>query len=199
MSIVAINAEHPEEIRVAIFDKQQVSNLYIENTLKKTALKNIYAGVVRSIEPSLAAFVEYAPGRHGFLSFKDIASEYSKGKDRQDLKSLLKVGQPVMVQVKKEDRADKRAALTTYISLPGIYLVLMPNHSRSGGVSKQIAGDTRKDMQNVISQLNPPSNMSVILRTAGAGRPIEDLQKDLVLLLKQWDEIKKAFHEIHDH
>jgi ribonuclease E len=194
MSIVAINAEHPEEIRVASLNKQQISNLYIENTLRKTSLKDIYAGVVRSVEPSLeAVFVEYGPGRHGFLQFKDIASEYFKGKDRQNLKAALKVGQAVMVQVKKEERGTKGAALTTYISLPGTYLVLMPNHPSAGGVSKQIASDSRKDMQHIISQLNPLPNMSVILRTAGAGRPIEDLKKDLVLLLRQWAEIQQAF------
>jgi ribonuclease E len=194
MSIVAINAGHPEEIRVATFDKQQVSNLYIENTLRQTSLKDIYAGIVRSIEPSLeAVFVEYGTGRHGFLQFKDIALEHCKGGDRQNLKASLRIGQSIIVQVKKEERGTKGAALTSYISLPGTYLVLMPNHPSSGGVSKQIADDARKDMQNTISQLNPPPNMSVILRTAGAGRPIEDLQKDLVLLLKQWDEIQKAF------
>jgi ribonuclease E len=232
MSTLLINANQPEEVRVALLAEKQpagdlpsdseattdmppayreaiklasankangtrnnkVSNLYIENTLKKTTLKNIYAGIIRSIEPSLeAAFIEFGSERHGFLPFKEIAPEYCKERNPQNVKNALKVGQSIIVQVKKEERGTKGAALTTYITLPGSYLVLMPNNPSSGGISKRIAGEDRKTMQQVAGQLEIPENMGVILRTAGVGRPMDALQRDLKLLIKQWEAIQAAF------
>jgi ribonuclease E len=203
MSIIAINARNqPEEIRAAILapcknKKLEVSNLYIENTLEETSLKNIYAGIIRTVEPSVgAAFVEYGPGRHGFLPFKEIAPEYWKGGDPQNLKQGLKVGQSIIVQVKKEERDNKGAALTTYIALPGTYLVLKPNQPSAGGISKQISGNTRKLIQQIMSQLEIPPNMGVIFRTAVRGmNHLEEIKTELTLLHRQWEAIKNAFKE----
>lgn len=201
MSTLLINANQPEEIRVALLTQieenglKQLWNLYIENTLKKVSLKNIYAGIVRSIEPSLeAAFIEYGPGRHGFLPFKEVAPSYFPGPDCQNIKTALKVGQTIMVQIKKEEQGTKGAALTTYITLPGSYLVLMPNHPEGGGISRRIEGSERREMYHVLSQLAIPETMGLILRTAGVGRDLESLQTDLTLLIRQWEAIIQAFH-----
>lgn len=199
MSTLLINANQPEEIRVALLiqeeDKsQKLWDLYIENTLKQVSLKNIYAGVGKSVEFSLeAAFIDYGAERHGFLPFKEVASNDCKGSDRQHIKTPLKVGQPVMVQIKKEVQGSKGAALTTYITLPGSYLVLMPNNAGGGGISRRIKGAERREMQQTLDQLELPKDMGLILRTAGVGRSLDALETDLTLLLRQWEAIMQAF------
>jgi ribonuclease E len=195
---ILINATQAGEIRVALLEGNKLSDLDIEYSGHEQKKSNIYKGKISRIEPSLeAAFIDYGAERHGFLPFKEIAPAYFKfkGNELQALKSSLKVGQEMMVQIEKEERGNKGAALTTYITLPGSYLVLMPNNPGAGGISRRIEGDERRAMQDLLSQMAISDDMGLILRTAGVGRDLKELQGDLSLLLKQWDAIQKAFHE----
>lgn len=195
---ILINTNQPGEIRVALLEGKKLSDLDIEYSGHEQKKSNIYKGKISRIEPSLeAVFIDYGAERHGFLPFKEIASSYYKlqGNETQSIKNSLKVGQEMMVQIEKEERGNKGAALTTYITLPGSYLVLMPNNPGAGGISRRIEGEERREMQDLLSQMPLPANMGLILRTAGVGRELEELQNDLNLLLQQWDAIQKAFHE----
>ncbi len=191
-----INATQPEELRVAIVDGQQLYNLDIESAGREQKKANIYKGTITRVEPSLeAAFVDYGSDRHGFLPLKEIARSYfrqdaPKPGTRASIKELIKEGQQVMVQIDKEERGNKGAALTTFISLAGRYLVLMPNNPRAGGVSRRIEGSDRSDLREVLSQLALPEDMGLIVRTAGVGKNVEELQWDLDYLLQLWDAIK---------
>nr|WP_290652269.1 ribonuclease E [Aquisalimonas sp.] len=194
-----INATQPEELRVAMVDGQKLYDLDIETPAREQKKSNIYKGKITRVEPSLeAAFVQYGSDRHGFLPFKEIARAYYQGNDsggdggRVSIKDVIKEGQEVVVQVDKEERGTKGAALTTYVSLAGRYLVLMPNNPRAGGVSRRIEGDDRDDIRDALRQLDTPEGMGLIVRTAGVGRNIEELQWDLNYLLQLWEMIKGA-------
>jgi len=198
MNRMLINATQEEELRVALVSGQILYDLDIEHAGREQKKANIYKGRITRIEPSLeAVFVDYGVERHGFLPFKEIAPQYLKPGinhyDRQAMRDAIKVNQEVMVQVEKEERGNKGAALTTYISLPGCYLVLMPNNPGAGGISRRIEGDERTEMQEIFSSLEVPADMGLIVRTAGVGRSSEELQWDLSVLLKQWEAIKTAF------
>ncbi|MBK5939988.1 ribonuclease E [Halochromatium roseum] len=198
MKRMLINATQPEELRVAIVDGQQLYNLDIESAGREQKKANIYKGTITRVEPSLeAAFVDYGSDRHGFLPLKEIARSYfrqdaPKPGTRASIKELIKEGQQVMVQIDKEERGNKGAALTTFISLAGRYLVLMPNNPRAGGVSRRIEGNDRSDLREVLSQLELPEDMGLIVRTAGVGKNAEELQWDLNYLLQLWDAIKTS-------
>ena len=195
---ILINASQPGEIRVALLEEQQLSDLDIEYSGHEQKKSNIYKGKISRIEPSLeAAFIDYGAERHGFLPFKEIAPAYLKfrGNESSAIKNSLKVGQEVMVQIEKEERGNKGAALTTYITLPGSYLVLMPNNPGAGGISRRIEGEERREMQDLLSQMPLSEEMGLILRTAGVGRELDELQNDLSLLQQQWNAIQKAFNE----
>jgi ribonuclease E len=177
---------------------QFLYDLIIESTSREQKQSNIYKGKVTRIEPSLAAaFVDYGEGRHGFLPLKEIARSCFK-KDYIDagrfptITEVLAEGQELIVQVEKEERGNKGAALTTFITLPGCYLVLMPNNPRAGGVSRRIEGDERDEVQNILTTLSVPDGMGLIIRTAGGGRSQEELQWDLEILLRLWDVIQKT-------
>lgn len=199
MNRMLINATQREELRVAMVSGQTLYDLDIERAGREQKKANIYKARISRIEPSLeAVFVEYGAERHGFLPFKEIASEYLKNPnnhERSNIRDSLKVGQEIMVQVEKEERGSKGAALTTYISLPGCYLVLMPNNPGAGGISRRIEGDDRAEMREILSALELPENMGLIVRTAGVGRAQEELHWDLMILLKQWEAIKQAFNQ----
>ncbi|CAL1238926.1 Rne/Rng family ribonuclease [Candidatus Methylocalor cossyra] len=201
MKRMLINATQPEELRVALVDGQKLYDFDIEIPSKEQKKANIYKGIITRIEPSLeAAFVNFGSERHGFLPFKEITPNYfgeSLDEDfsRRDIKNLLKEGQEVIVQVEKEERGSKGAALTTYISLAGSYLVLMPNNPRAGGISRRIEGDVRSDMREVMSQLEIPEGMGLIVRTAGGGKSAEELQWDLNYLLQLWEAIERSARE----
>lgn len=196
MKRMLINATQPEEIRVALVDGQWLYDLDIENRLKEQKKANIYKGKITRVEPSLeAAFVDYGAERHGFLPLKEISREYftSGAKDadgRTRIKDVIKEGTEVLVQVDKEERGNKGAALTTFISLAGRYLVLMPNNPRAGGISRRIDGDDRSSLKDALSQLEIPNGMGIIVRTAGVGRGADELKWDLSTLLHLWDAIK---------
>lgn len=196
MKRMLFNATQPEELRVAIVDGQKLIDLDIESSGKEQRKGNIYKGVITRIEPSLeAAFVEYGGERHGFLPFKEISRSYfreSTDPARARIQDALREGQELIVQVDKDERGTKGAAITTYISLAGRYLVLMPNNPRGGGVSRRIEGEDRAELRDVMSQLNIPSGMSIIARTAGIGRSEEELQWDLNYLLQLWRAIEDA-------
>src|SRR5690349_21859683 len=166
------NATQQEELRVAIVDGQKLVDLDIESASREQRKSNIYKGVITRIEPSLeAAFVDYGEGRHGFLPLKEVSracfkSDWTEGR-RPAINEVLEVGQELIVQVEKEERGNKGAALTTFISLPGCYLVLMPNNPRAGGVSRRIEGDERDELHSVLSSLKIPDDMGLIVRTAG--------------------------------
>lgn len=198
MNRMLINATQQEELRVALISGQTLFDLDIERPGREQKKSNIYKGRVSRIEPSLeAVFVEYGADRHGFLPFKEIAPDYLKAGQTMDyaaLKDSLRVGRELMVQVEKEERGNKGAALTTYISLPGCYLVLMPNNPGAGGISRRIEGEDRAGLREIFSTLTVPEDMGLIVRTAGVGRSQEELQWDLDVLLKHWDAIKNAFH-----
>ncbi len=199
MKRMLFNATHSEELRVAIVDGQKLIDLDIEYSGKEQRKSNIYKAVVTRVEPSLeAVFVDYGTDRHGFLPFKEIARNYLQNQDgefsRSRIASLLKEGQELIVQVDKDERGNKGAALTSFISLAGRYLVLMPNNPRGGGVSRRVEGDERAELRDVLSQLEVPSGMSLIARTAGIGRSVEELQWDLNYLLQLWNAIEAASH-----
>lgn len=198
MKRMLINATQPEELRVALVDGQVLYDLDIEAPSREQKKANIYKGIITRIEPSLeAAFVQYGAERHGFLPFKEIAPAYFTSADgkRATPREGLKENQEVLVQVDKEERGNKGAALTTYISLAGRYLVLMPNNPRAGGVSRRIEGSERTETREALRQLDVPEGMGLIVRTAGVGRSTEELQWDLDYLLKLWDAIQKATAE----
>ena len=190
------NATQPEELRVAIVDGQKLIDLDIESAGKEQNKSNIYKAVVTRIEPSLeAVFVDYGGERHGFLPFKEISKSYLKestGSTRPRIQDALSNGQELIVQVDKDERGAKGAALTTYISLAGRHLVLMPNNPRGGGVSRRIEGEERAELREIMAQLDIPTGMSIIARTAGIGRSEEELQWDLNYLLKLWRAIEDA-------
>jgi ribonuclease E len=189
------NATQPEELRVALVDGQKLYDLDIESTSRAQKKSNIYKGRITRIEPSLeAAFIDYGAQRHGFLPLKEISRTYfSRDADhgRVNIKDVLREGQEVVVQVEKEERGNKGAALTTFISLAGRYLVLMPNNPRAGGVSRRIEGEDRSEMRDVMAQLNIPADMGLIVRTAGVGKSAEELQWDLDYLLQVWKAIEE--------
>ncbi|GIZ13398.1 hypothetical protein NCCP436_28140 [Pseudomonas sp. NCCP-436] len=191
-----INATQPEELRVALVDGQKLYDLDIESGAREQKKANIYKGRITRIEPSLeAAFVDFGSERHGFLPLKEISREYfSKTPEggRINIKDVLKEGQEVIVQVEKEERGNKGAALTTFISLAGRYLVLMPNNPRAGGISRRIEGEERNELREALNGLNAPADMGLIVRTAGLGRSSEEMQWDLDYLLQLWTAIKEA-------
>ncbi len=200
MKRMLFNATHAEELRVAIVDGQKLLDLDIETTGKEQRKSNIYKGVITRIEPSLeAAFVDYGAERHGFLPFKEISRSYFKKPDadpaRARIQDVLSEGKEVIVQVDKDERGTKGAALTTFISLAGRYLVLMPNNPRGGGVSRRIEGEERNELRETIAQLDIPQGMSTIARTAGIGRSVEELQWDLTYLLQLWRAIENAANQ----
>jgi ribonuclease E len=196
MKRMLINATQREELRVAIVDGQSLFDLDIEIPSKEQKKSNIYKGRITRVEPSLeACFIDYGGERHGFLPLKEISRDYfADGVDpnRAGIRELVKEGQEVVVQVDKEERGTKGAALTTFISLAGRYLVLMPNNPRAGGVSRRIEGDDRQNMKEVMDQLKLPEDMGMIIRTAGVGREAEELQWDLDYLLQVWKAITDA-------
>lgn len=198
MKRIAINATQSEEIRVAMVDGQYLYDLDIEHPFRAQKKSNIYKGTITRVEPSLeAAFVSYGSNRHGFLPFKEISREYwdTKGKKisgRPSIKEVIKEGLEVLVQVDKEERGNKGAALTTQISLAGRYLVLMPNNPRAGGVSRRISGEDRHKIRKILQQLDIPEGMGTIVRTAGVGRELEELTWDLEYLLTLWKAITTA-------
>ncbi|NMP26980.1 ribonuclease E [Rahnella sp. SAP-1] len=197
MKRMLINATQQEELRVALVDGQRLYDLDIESPGHEQKKANIYKGKITRIEPSLeAAFVDYGAERHGFLPLKEIAREYFPNNyashGRPNIKDVLREGQEVIVQVDKEERGNKGAALTTFISLAGSYLVLMPNNPRAGGISRRIEGDDRTELKEALSSLQLPDGMGLIVRTAGVGKSAEALQWDLSFRLKHWDAIKKA-------
>ena len=195
MKRMLFNATQPEELRVAIVDGQKLIDLDIESAGKEQRKSNIYKAVITRIEPSLeAAFVEYGGTRHGFLPFKEVAPQFylSGSGNRPSIKEALREGQELLVQVEKDERGTKGAALTTYISLAGRYIVLMPNNPSGGGVSRRIEGEDRNELRDVLAQLEVPQGMSIIARTAGIGRNLEELQWDLNYLKQLWDAIEGA-------
>ncbi len=196
MKRMLFNATQAEELRVAIVDGQKLIDLDIESAAKEQRKSNIYKGVITRIEPSLeACFVDYGADRHGFLPFKEISKSYFQpGSEvgRSKIAEALKEGQELIVQVDKDERGNKGAALTTYVSLAGRYLVLMPNNPRGGGVSRRVDGDERAELRETMEQLEVPQGMSLIARTAAIGRQAEELQWDLNYLLQLWTAIEGA-------
>ena len=195
MKRMLINATQPEELRVALVDGQRLYDLDIESGAREQKKANIYKGRITRIEPSLeAAFVDFGSERHGFLPLKEISREYFKKspEGRVNIKDVLSEGQEVIVQVEKEERGNKGAALTTFISLAGRYLVLMPNNPRAGGISRRIEGEERNELREALNGLIAPADMGLIVRTAGLGRSSEEMQWDLDYLLQLWTAIKEA-------
>src|SRR5476651_1839675 len=199
MKRMLINAVQEEELRVALVDGQKLYDLSIEIPSREQKKSNIYKGRITRVEPSLeAAFVEYGAQRHGFLPLKEVSKEYfstqaaNQGQGRPNMKDLLREGQEVIVQVEKEERGNKGAALTTFISLAGRYLVLMPNNPRVGGISRRIEGEERNELREALNGLIAPADMGLIVRTAGLGRSSEEMQWDLDYLLQLWTAIKEA-------
>jgi ribonuclease E len=201
MKKMLINATQPEELRVALVDGQRLYDLDIENRTRIQKKSNIYKGKITRVEASLeAAFVDFGADRHGFLPLKEISREYfyrkSDGEGRVKIRDVVKEGTEIIVQVDKEERGNKGAALTTFISLAGRYMVLMPNNPRAGGISRRIEGDDRSELREALSALEIPKGMGVIIRTAGVGRSAEELQWDLNYLLQLWEKIGTANDEV---
>ncbi len=198
MKRMLFNATQSEELRVAIVDGQKLVDLDIEHAGKEQRKSNIYKGVITRVEPSLeAAFVDYGAERHGFLPFKEISRSYFSDKSeggKTRIQDVIKEGQELIVQVDKDERGNKGAALTTLISLAGRYLVLMPNNPRGGGVSRRIEGEDRNELRDVMAALEIPKGMSIIARTAGIGRNTEELQWDLNYLTQLWTAVEEASH-----
>lgn len=198
MKRMLINATQPEELRVAIVDGQALYDLDIEVPSREQKKGNIYKGRISRVEPSLeAAFVDFGQDRHGFLPLKEIARSYfredaQKTEGRLHIQDAVQEGQEVIIQVEKEERGTKGAALTTFVALSGRYMVLMPNNPRAGGISRRIEGDERQELREALSKLEIPEGMGVIVRTAAVGREREELQWDLDYLLKVWDAITTA-------
>ena len=197
MKRMLINATQKEELRVALVDGQRLFDLDIESPGHEQKKSNIYKGKITRVEPSLeAAFVDYGAERHGFLPLKEISREYFpedyEFSGRPNIKDIIQEGQEVIVQVNKEERGNKGAALTTFISLAGSYLVLMPNNPRAGGISRRIEGDERLELKEALDCLDVPEDVGLIVRTAGVGKSPEELQWDLKVLLHHWEAIKNA-------
>lgn len=201
MKRILINAVQKEEVRVAMVDGQQLYDLDVEVPSREQKKSNVYKGKITRVEPSLeACFVDYGAERHGFLPFKEVARMYfteeaQQSSGRPDIRTAIKEGQEIVIQVEKEERGNKGAALTTFISLAGRYLVLMPNNPRAGGVSRRIEGEDRNLIREALSQLEVPNGMGLIVRTAGVGRNTEELQWDLDYLLQLWSAFEKAAAE----
>ncbi|MCR9279234.1 MAG: Rne/Rng family ribonuclease [Pseudomonadaceae bacterium] len=201
MKRMLINATQPEEVRVALVDGQKLYDLDIENRSREQKKGSIYKARITRVEPSLeAAFVDFGSERHGFLPLKEISREYFTKKPddiggKLNIAELVKEGTEILVQVDKEERGTKGAALTTFISLAGRYMVLMPNNPRAGGISRRIEGDDRTELREALATLEIPKGMGVIVRTAGVGRSEEELQWDLNYLLQLWDAISRATSE----
>jgi len=201
MKRMLINATHAEELRVALVDGQTLYDIDIETPSREQKKSNIYKGTITRIEPSLeAVFINYGSDRHGFLPFKEISRSYFNpdavdDKGRPIIKDALREGQQLVVQIDKEERGQKGAALTTFVSLAGRYLVLMPNNPRAGGVSRRIEGEDRAELKEAMAALNVPEGMGMIIRTAGVGRSAEELQWDLDYLLSVWQAIEGAAKE----
>jgi ribonuclease E len=196
MKRILINATQREELRVAIVDGQKLQDLDIELASREQKKGNIYKGRITRVEPSLeACFVDYGGDRHGFLPVKEISREYFRGDGGRNLREQLKEDQEVLVQVEKEERGTKGAALTTYISLAGRYLVLMPNNPRAGGVSRRVEGEEREEAKAALDALQLPEGIGVIVRTNGIGRGTEELQWDANYLLEIWTTVEKAAKE----
>ncbi|WP_312100230.1 Rne/Rng family ribonuclease [Acinetobacter venetianus] len=195
MKRMLINATHAEEVRVALITGNRLYDFDLENRTREQKKSNIYKGHVTRVEPSLeAVFVEYGAQRQGFLSMREIANSYFKADPRQtsNIRELITEGTELLVQVEKEERGNKGAALSTFISLAGRYLVLMPNNPKGGGISRQISGSVREELKEILASLNVPRGMSVIVRTAGIGRTQEELQLDLQHLLDLWAQIQSS-------
>jgi ribonuclease E len=196
-----INATQAEELRIALVDGQKLYDFDIEVPSREQKKSNIYKGKITRIEPSLeAAFVDYGAERHGFLPFKEIGPEYlsesgQNAPNRSSIKSLIKEGMEIVVQIEKEERGNKGAALTTYLSLAGSYLVLMPNNPRAGGISRRIDNDSRNGLRELVESLQIPEGMGLIVRTAGGGKSEEELQWDLNYLLQLWEAIDRSAKE----
>ncbi len=200
MKRMLINASHPEETRVGLVDGQKLYDFDLEQRSREQKKANIYKGRITRLEPSLeAAFVDFGAERHGFLPLKEISREYfiKDGKDssRANVRELLREGQELIVQVEKEERGTKGAALSTFISLAGRYMVLMPNNPRAGGISRRIEGEERQELKDLLNQLQVEGDMGLIIRTAGMGRSIEELQTDLDYLQSIWKAISQAAGE----
>ncbi|HEV2110326.1 MAG TPA: Rne/Rng family ribonuclease [Gammaproteobacteria bacterium] len=200
MKRILVNATQPEELRVAMVDGQKLYDLDIEVPSREQKKANVYKGRITRVEPSLeACFVDYGSERHGFLPLKEISRSYFRPNadlsGRINIREVLQEGQEVTVQVDKEERGNKGAALTTFISLAGRFMVLMPNNPRAGGVSRRVEGDDRDELRETMAALNVPEGMGIIIRTAGVGRSAEELQWDLDYLLQMWDAIEKASKE----
>lgn len=197
MKRMLINATQQEELRVALVDGQRLYDLDIENSGSEQKKSNIYKGKITRIEPSLeAAFVDYGIEKHGFLPLKEISEKYFpknyKSNVRLNIKNILQEGKELIVQINKEERGNKGAALTTFITLAGSYLVLMPNSPNVTGISRRVEGNDRIELKELLFSLKLPKNMGLIIRTAGVGKSIKSLQWDLSLRLKHWDAIQKA-------
>ena len=191
MKRILINAAHLEEVRVALCDNNTLYDFDLENRTREQKKSNIYKGHVTRVEPSLeSVFVEYGSERQGFLPVREIGAEFLREGKKGNIRELIKEGDEVIVQVEKEERGNKGAALSTFVSLAGRYLVLMPTNSSGGGISRQITGQTRDELKRLLSKLKLPKSMSVIIRTAGVGRSEEELQADLDQLLHTWKNIK---------
>ncbi|MFC3095817.1 ribonuclease E [Alteromonas sediminis] len=200
MKRMLINATQQEELRVALVDGQRLYDLDIESPGHEQKKANIYKGKITRVEPSLeAAFVDYGADRHGFLPLKEIARTYFpkgyKFEGRPNIKDVVNEGQEVIVQIDKEERGQKGAALTTFISLAGSYLVLMPNNPRAGGISRRIEGDERTELKQSLNKLDLPQGMGLIVRTAGVGKSYEELEHDLTVLLHHWEAISQVAEE----
>lgn len=201
MKRMLFNATQAEELRVAIVDGQNLLDLDIETLGKEQRKGNIYKGIITRIEPSLeACFVDYGTDRHGFLPFKEVSRSYFRDYEggRARIQDVLKEGMEVIVQVEKDERGNKGAALTTFISLAGRYLVLMPNNPRGGGVSRRIEGEERQELKAAMAELDIPNGMSIIARTAGIGRSAEELEWNLNYLKQLWQAIEEAGKAHHD-
>jgi len=202
MKRMLINATQAEELRVALVDGQKLYDFDIEIPSKEQKKSNIYKGIITRVEPSLeAAFINYGAEKHGFLPFKEISPLYRQAVEggeegrKPAIKDMIKEGQEIIVQIEKEERGNKGAALTTYISLAGTYLVLMPNNPKAGGISRRIEGETRSDLREVMASLEIPETMGLIVRTAGCGKNAEELQWDLNYLLQLWEAIERSSTE----
>ena len=202
MKRMLINATQPEELRVAMVEGQYLLDLDIEVASHSQKKASIYTGRVTRVEPSLeAAFVDFGSERQGFLPLKELAREHFRSGEgsaagtRRSIQNVLEVGQEFLVQVEKEERGNKGAALTTFPSLAGRYLVLMPNNPRAGGISRRVEGSDRGELREILSTLAVPEGMGLIVRTAGVGRSAEELQWDLDYLLKVWSAIETASKE----
>src|SRR5258708_4983244 len=196
MKRMLVNATQEEELRVALVDGQKLFDLSIELPSREQKKANVYKGRISRVEPSLeACFVDYGAQRHGFLPLKEVSRDFFRQQPqggRMNIRELLTEGQDLIVQVEKEERGTKGAALTTFLSLSGRFLVLMPNNPRAGGVSRRIEGEDRDQMREVMNQLQIPDGMGAIVRTAGGGRTVEELQWDLDNLRNHWEQVAEA-------